>query len=126
MASEKLTTLIDEIQSLTVIELSELVKALEEVFGVSAAAMAAAPAAGAGAATAAAEEKTEFDLMMTSFGEEKVKVIKEVRAITGLGLAEAKALVESVPVKIKEDISQDEANELKEKLVGAGATVEIQ
>ena len=126
MASEKLTTLIDEIQTLTVIELSELVKALEEAFGVSAAAMAAAPAAGAAVAAVAAEEKTEFDVVMTSFGAEKVKVIKEVRAITGLGLAEAKSLVESVPCKIKEEVSQDEANELKEKLVGAGATVEIQ
>ena len=126
MASEKLTTLIDEIQSLTVIELSELVKALEEVFGVSAAAMAAAPAAGAAVATAAVEEKTEFDVVMTNFGAEKVKVIKEVRAITGLGLAEAKALVEAIPARIKEGITEDEANELKEKLVGAGATVDIQ
>ena len=124
MASEKLNTLIEEIQSLTVIELSELVKSLEEVFGVSAAAM-AAPAAGAAAASAVVEEQTEFDVVMTSFGAEKVKVIKEVRAITGLGLAEAKALVESAPTTIKEAVSQDEANGLKEKLVAAGATVEI-
>ena len=125
MASEKLTALIDDIKALTVIELSELVHALEEVFGVSAAAM-AAPAAGAGVVAEAAEEQTEFDVVMTSFGAEKVKVIKEVRAITGLGLAEAKGLVESVPAKIKEGIGKDEANELKEKLAAAGATVEVQ
>ena len=123
MPSEKLTTIIEEIQSLTVIELSELVKALEEVFGVSAAAL-AAPAASTAAAPVE-EEKTEFDVFMTSFGAEKVKVIKEVRAITGLGLAEAKALVESAPTTIKEAVSQDEANQLKEKLESAGATVEI-
>jgi len=123
MASEKITALIEEIKALTVIELSDLVHALEEVFGVSAAAM-AAPAAGA-APAAAVEEQTEFDVLMTSFGAEKVKVIKEVRAITGLGLAEAKALVESVPTKIKEGISKDEANELKDKLVAAGAEVEV-
>ena len=124
MASDKLTALIDEIKVLTVIELSELVHALEEEFGVSAAAM-AAPAAGSSAAADTAEEQTEFDVVMSSFGAEKVKVIKEVRAITSLGLAEAKALVESVPAKIKEGISKDEANELMEKLVAAGATVEI-
>ena len=123
MASEKLSALIEEIKALTVIELSELVKALEEEFGVSAAAM-AAPAAGA-APAAAAEEQTEFDVVMTSFGAEKVKVIKEVRAITGLGLAEAKALVEGVPAKIKEGVNKDEANELKEKLTAAGAVVEV-
>ena len=124
MASEKLTALIDEIKALTVIELSELVHALEEEFGVSAAAM-AAPAAGGGAAAEAVEEQTEFDVVMTSFGAEKVKVIKEVRAITSLGLAEAKALVEGVPAKIKEGVNKDEANEVKEKLTAAGATVEI-
>jgi len=124
MASEKLTALIEEIKALTVIELSDLVHALEEEFGVSAAAM-AAPAAGAAVAAEAAEEQTEFDIVMTSFGAEKVKVIKEVRAITGLGLAEAKALVESVPAKIKEGVNKDEANELKEKLAAAGATVEV-
>ena len=123
MASEKITALIEEIKALTVIELSDLVHELEEVFGVSAAAM-AAPAAGA-APAAAAEEQSEFDVVMTSFGAEKVKVIKEVRAITGLGLAEAKALVEGVPAKIKEGINKDEANELKDKLAAAGATVEI-
>ena len=124
MASEKLTALIEEIKALTVIELSELVHALEDEFGVSAAAM-AAPAAGAAAAAEAVEEQTEFDVVMTSFGAEKVKVIKEVRAITGLGLAEAKALVEGVPAKIKEGVNKDEANELKDKLTAAGATVEV-
>ena len=124
MASDKLSALIEEIKALTVIELSELVHALEEEFGVSAAAM-AAPAAGAAVVAEAAEEQTEFDVLMSSFGAEKVKVIKEVRAITGLGLAEAKALVESVPVKIKEGVSKDEANELKEKLAAAGAEVEV-
>ena len=124
MASEKITALIEEIKTLTVIELSDMVKELEEVFGVSAAAM-AAPAAGAAGPAAAAEEQTEFDVVMTSFGAEKVKVIKEVRTITGLGLAEAKALVESVPAKIKEAVSKDEANELKEKLAAAGAEIEI-
>ena len=124
MASDKITALIEEIKALTVIELSEMVKELEEVFGVSAAAM-AAPAARAAGPAAAAEEQTEFDVVMTSFGAEKVKVIKEVRTITGLGLAEAKALVEAVPAKIKEGISKDEANELKEKLAAAGAEIEI-
>ena len=124
MASAKVTALIDEIKALTVIELSDLVHELEEVFGVSAAAMAAPAAAGA-APAAAAEEKTDFDVIMTSFGAEKVKVIKEVRTITGLGLAEAKALVEGVPAKIKEGVNKDEANELKDKLVAAGAEVEI-
>ena len=124
MASEKLTALIDEIKALTVIELSDLVHALEEEFGVSAAAM-AAPAGGGAAAAEAVEEQTEFDVIMTSFGAEKVKVIKEVRAITSLGLAEAKALVEAVPAKIKEAVNKDEANEIKEKLTAAGAVVEI-
>ena len=124
MASEKVTALIDEIKVLTVIELSDLVHALEEEFGVSAAAM-AAPAAGGAAAAVEVEEQTEFDVIMTSFGAEKVKVIKEVRAITSLGLAEAKALVEGVPAKIKEGVNKEEANTLKDKLVAAGATVEI-
>lgn len=124
MASEKTNSLIEEIKALTVIELSDLVHALEEVFGVSAAAM-AAPAAGAGAAAAVAEEQTEFDVVMTNFGAEKIKVIKEVRAITGLGLAEAKALVEGVPAKIKEGVNKEEAETLKKQLTEAGATVEI-
>jgi large subunit ribosomal protein L7/L12 len=124
MASEKITALIEEVKALTVIELSELVHALEEEFGVSAAAM-AAPAAAAGAPAEAAEEQTEFDVHMTDFGAEKIKVIKEVRAITGLGLSEAKALVEGVPAKIKEGVSKDEAAEIKAKLEGAGAKVEV-
>jgi len=124
MASEKVTALIEEVKSLTVLELAELVHALEEEFGVSAAAV-AAPAAAAGAAAPAAEEKTEFDVVMTSFGAEKIKVIKEIRAITGLGLAEAKALVEGVPAKVKEQVSKDEAEEIKKKLEAVGATVEL-
>ena len=124
MASEKLTALIDQIKALTVIELSELVHALEEEFGVSAAAM-AAPVAGAAVVAEAVEEQTEFDVIMSSFGAEKVKVIKEVRALTGLGLAEAKALVEAVPAKIKEGVNKEEANEVKAKLVAVGAEVDI-
>lgn len=126
MASDKVTKLIDEIKKLTVIELSEMVSELEEVFGVSAAAM-AAPAAGGGAGGGgeAAEEQSEFTVVMTSFGAEKVKVIKEVRTITGLGLAEAKSLVESAPANIKENVSKEEANEIKEKLVAAGAEIEL-
>jgi len=124
MATDKIKALIDEIKTLTVIELSDLVHALEDEFGVSAAAM-AAPAAGGSAAAAEVEEQTEFDVVMTSFGAEKIKVIKEVRAITALGLAEAKALVEGVPAKIKEGVNKDEANEIKDKLSAAGAIVEI-
>jgi large subunit ribosomal protein L7/L12 len=124
MASEKITALIEEVKGLTVLELSELVHALEEEFGVSAAAM-AAPAAGAGAAAEVVEEKTEFDVILTSFGSEKIKVIKEVRAITGQGLAEAKATVEGVPSKLKEGVSKEDAEAIKEKLTAVGATVEI-
>ena len=123
MATEKVTALIEEIKNLTVLELSELVHALEETFGVSAAAV-AAPAGGA-AAAAPVEEKTEFDVVMTSFGADKIKVIKEVRGITGLGLAEAKAMVEAIPAKIKEQVSKDEAEELKKKLEAVGATIEL-
>ncbi len=122
MASEKVTAMIEEIKNLTVLELADLVHALEDTFGVSAAA-AAAPAAAAAAPVV--EEKTEFDVVMTSFGAEKIKVIKEIRGITGLGLAEAKALVEGVPAKIKEQVSKDEAEELKAKLTAVGATVEL-
>lgn len=121
--SEKITAMIEEIKALSVLELSELVHALEETFGVSAAAV-AAPAAG-GAAAAAVEEKTEFDVVMTSFGAEKIKVIKEVRGITGLGLAEAKGFVESAPKAVKEGISKDDAEALKKQLEEAGAKVEI-
>jgi len=123
MASEKITALIEEVKGLTVLELSELVHALEEEFGVSAAAM-AAPAAGAGAA-AAVEEKTEFDVVLVEVGAEKIKVIKAVREITGLGLAEAKAAVESAPKALKEGVSKDEAEELKKKLEEVGAKVEL-
>ena len=122
MASEKVNAMIEEIKGLSVLELSELVHALEETFGVSAAA-AAAPAAAA--AAPAAEEKTEFDVVMTSFGANKIAVIKEVRAITGLGLAEAKAKVEGIPATIKEGVNKDEAEEIKTKLEAAGATVEL-
>ena len=124
MASEKITALIEEVKALTVLELSELVKALEEEFGVSAAAM-AAPAAG-GAAAAPVEEKTEFDVVLTGFdAAAKIKVIKVVREITGLGLAEAKAAVEGTPKTLKEAVSKDEAEELKKKLEENGAKVEI-
>ncbi len=124
MASEKVTTMIEEVKALTVLELAELVHALEEEFGVSAAAaaVAAAPAAGGEAAVA---EQTEFDVVMTEFGAEKIKVIKEVRGITGLGLAEAKAMVEGVPAKIKEAVSKEEAEEIKAKLEAVGAKVEL-
>ena len=120
--SEKITAMIEEIKGLSVLELSELVHALEETFGVSAAAVAAGPAA---AAAAPVEEKTEFDVVMTSFGSEKIKVIKEVRGITGLGLADAKALVEGIPAKIKEGISKEDAEALKAQLEAVGATVEL-
>ena len=124
MASEKVTAMIEEIKALTVLELSELVHALEEEFGVSAAAM-AAPAAG-GAAAPAAEEKTEFDVVLAGFdAAAKIKVIKVVREITGLGLGEAKAFVESAPKAVKEAIGKDEAEELKKKLEEAGAKVEV-
>ena len=123
MASEKVTAMIEEIKALSVLELSELVHALEETFGVSAAAVAAGPAAGA--AVEAVEEKTEFDVVMTDFGAEKIKVIKDVRGITGLGLADAKALVEGVPAKIKEGISKDDAEALKAQLEAVGAKVEL-
>ena len=121
--SEKITAMIEEIKGLTVLELSELVHALEETFGVSAAVV-AAPAAG-GAVAAVVEEKTEFDVVMTSFGAEKIKVIKEIRGITGLGLAEAMALVEGVPAKVKEGVSKEDAEAMKAQLEAVGATIEI-
>ena len=120
--SEKIVAMIEEIKALTVLELSELVHALEEEFGVSAAAM-AAPAAGAAAPVA--EEKTEFDVVLAEVGAEKIKVIKVVREITGLGLAEAKATVEGAPKTLKEAVSKDEAENLKKQLEEAGAKVEI-
>ena len=123
MASEKITAMIEEVKALTVLELSELVHALEEEFGVSAAAM-AAPAAGA--AAPAAEEKTEFDVILASFdAAAKIKVIKVVREITGLGLAEAKAVVEGAPKALKEGVSKDDAEALKAQVEAAGGKVEI-
>ena len=123
MAAEKITALIEEVKALTVLELSELVKALEEEFGVSAAAAVAAPAAGA--AAAAVEEKTEFTPVLKAAGGNKIAVIKVVREITGLGLKEAKELVDNAPKAVKENVSNDEANEIAEKLKAAGAEVEI-
>ena len=124
MATEKITALIEEVKGLTVLELSELVHALEEEFGVSAAAM-AAPAAGAGAAAPAAEEKTEFDVILANFGAKKLDVIKVVREITGLGLKDAKDLVEGAPKPVKEGASKEEAEDIKKKLEEAGASVEL-
>ena len=123
MASDKILAMVEEVKSLTVLELNELVKALEEEFGVSAAAMAvAAPAAGG---AAAAEEKTEFDVVLESFGDAKMNVIKAVKDICGLGLKEAKELVEAAPKALKEGVSKAEAEELKAKLEEAGAKVEL-
>ncbi len=119
-----LEKLVDDLSTLTVIEAAELSKMLEEKWGVSAAAPAAVMQA-AGDVAAAEEEKTEFNVILASFGEKKINVIKEVRAITGLGLKEAKDLVEAVPGTIKEDVNKDEAEELKKKLEDAGATVEV-
>jgi large subunit ribosomal protein L7/L12 len=127
MADKTLTKdqLIEAIKSMTVLELSEMVKALEEEFGVSAAApVAAAPAAGAAPAEAV-EEQTQFDVMLTAFGDQKIQVIKVVRALTGLGLKEAKDVVEGVPSAIKEAVTKDEAEEAKKKLEEAGASVTI-
>jgi len=124
MASEKILAMIEEVKALSVLELNELVKALEEEFGVSAAAVAAAPAAGAGAA-AAADEKTEFDVVLASFGEKKMDVIKAVKDICGLGLKEAKELVESAPKALKEGVSKADAEDLKAKLEAVGATIEL-
>lgn len=124
MATEKTTQLLDAIKELTIIELADLVKAVEEEFGVSA----AAPVAVAGAAAAgapAAEEKTEFDVVLKSFGAKKLDVIKAVREITGLGLKEAKDLVEGAPKNVKEGASKEDAEEIKKKLEEAGAEVEL-
>jgi large subunit ribosomal protein L7/L12 len=117
---------VDFIANMSVLEMSELVKEMEEKFGVSAAAAAVvAPASGGGESEAAAEEKTEFDVILTSFGEKKINVIKEVRSITGLGLKEAKEAVEAAPKAIKEGVSKEEAEEVKKKLEEAGASAEI-
>jgi len=128
MASEKVTNLIEEVKALTVLELAELVKALEEEFGVSAAApvaVAAAPAAGGGAAAPAEEEKTEFDVVLKEVGAEKIKVIKVVREVTGLGLKEAKELVDGAPSTVKENVPKDEAAAIEGKFKEVGATIEI-
>jgi large subunit ribosomal protein L7/L12 len=116
--------LLETISNMTVLEVVELVEAMEEKFGVSAA-VAAAPAAAAGAPAAAAEEQTEFDVILSSFGDNKVAVIKVVRAITGLGLKEAKDIVEAAPSPIKEGATKDEADDVKKQLEEAGATVEV-
>ena len=123
MASEKILAMIEEVKGLSVLELNELVKALEEEFGVSAAAVAVAGPAAGGAA--AAEEKTEFDVVLASFGDAKMAVIKAVKEITGLGLKESKELVESAPKAIKEGASKADAEEIKTKLEAAGASVEL-
>ena len=123
--SEKVTNLIEEVKSLTVLELSELVKALEEEFGVSAAAPAAVAVAAPAAAAPAAEEKTEFDVVLKSAGTNKINVIKVVKEITGLGLKEAKALVDEAPKTVKEGASKDDAESIKTKLTEAGAEVEL-
>ncbi|SFP46286.1 50S ribosomal protein L7/L12 [Sphingomonas rubra] len=121
-----LNTLVDQLSALTVLEAAELSKMLEEKWGVSAAAAVAAPAAGGGGAAApAAEEQTEFDVILTGDGGKKINVIKEVRAITGLGLTEAKALVEGAPKAVKEGVNKDEAAKLKAQLEAAGATVDV-
>ena len=124
MASEKITAIVEEIKGLTILELNDLVKAVEEEFGVSAAAPVGVVAV-AGAAAPAAEEKTEFDVVLTGFGDKKLGVIKVVREITGLGLKEAKELVEGCPKAIKEGVSKEEAEALKKQLEEGGATVEI-
>ncbi len=129
MAKVTVDDVLDSIESWTVLDLSKLVKGIEEKFGVSAAAMvpavAAAPGASGGVAAPAIEEKTEFSVILAGVGEKKIQVIKEVRAITGLGLKEAKDLVDGAPKPVKEGISKAEAEEIKAKLEGSGATVEI-
>ena len=125
MASEKTLALLEEIKGLTLLEMNDLVKALEEEFGVTAAPVAVAGAAVAGAAAPAAEEKTEFDVILTGFGDKKLNVIKAIREITGLGLKEAKDMVEGCPKPVKEGVSKEDAEKLKADLEAAGATVEI-
>ena len=120
-----INAIIEAIKGLTILELNDLVKAVEEEFGVSAAAPVAVAGAAAGAAAPAAEEKTEFDVILTGFGDKKLGVIKVIREITGLGLKEAKDMVEGCPKAVKEGVSKDEAEKLKATLTEAGATVEI-
>lgn len=123
--SDKVAKLIEDVKSLTVLELSELVKALEDEFGVSAAAPVAVAAAPAAGAAPAAEEKTEFDVVLKSIGQQKIQVIKAVREITGLGLKDAKAIVDAAPKTVKEGVSKEDADSMKDKLVKAGAEVEL-
>lgn len=123
MANEKITKIMDDVKALTVMELAELVSELEEAFGVSAAAMAAAPAAGGG--EEAAEEKTEFTVVLKAAGAKKINVIKAVRELTGLGLKEAKAMVDEAPKEIKENVGKEDAEAAADKLKEAGAEVEI-
>ena len=125
MATEKTLQILEEIKGLTILELADLVKALEEEFGVSAAPVAVAGAAAPAEGAAAAEEKTEFDVVLASAGDSKLGVIKVVREITGLGLKEAKDLVEGAPKTLKEGVSKDEAEKIKADLTAAGATVEV-
>ena len=125
MASEKITNILEEIKTLTILELADLVKAVEEEFGVSAAAPVGVVAVAGGAAAPAVEEKTEFDVVLTGFGDKKLNVIKAVREITGLGLKEAKDLVEGCPKAVKEGVAKDEADKIKAALEEAGATVEV-
>ena len=125
MASEKIMNILEEIKTLTIIELADLVKAVEEEFGVSAAAPVGVVAVAGGAAAPAAEEKTEFDVVLKSFGAKKLDVIKAVREITGLGLKEAKEMVEGAPKTVKEGVSKEEAESIKKALEEAGAEVEV-
>ena len=124
MASEKITQILEEVKALTILELADLVKAIEEEFGVSAAPVAVAAVGGAAAAPAA-EEKTEFDVILKAFGDKKLDVIKAIRNITGLGLKEAKDLVEGAPKTVKEGVTKEEADKVAEELKAAGAEVEI-
>ena len=125
MASEKITNILEEIKTLTILELADLVKAVEEEFGVSAAAPVGVVAVAGGAAAPAVEEKTEFDVVLTGFGDKKLNVIKAVREITGLGLKEAKDMVEGCPKPVKEGVAKDEADKIKAALEEAGASVEV-
>ena len=125
MASEKIINIVEEIKTLTILELADLVKAVEEEFGVSAAAPVGVVAVAGGAAAPAVEEKTEFDVILTGFGDKKLNVIKAIREITGLGLKEAKDMVEGCPKAVKEGVSKEDAEKVKAELEAAGATVEI-
>ena len=125
MATEKINALLEEIKGLTILEMADLVKALEETFGVTAAPVAVAGAAAPAEGAAAAEEKTEFTVILAGFGEKKLDVIKAIREITGLGLKDAKDMVEGAPKPVKENVSKAEAEDIKAKLTAAGASVEV-